>query len=230
MDNKIQITPMGSELTIREGQALPVHHPSNLSIKGTIDAPSRFFAKKKDNYDWTRGHVIVNEMSLDLIWGEHENWGGLKVTGVLEEDPALKGFGINTHKKYHQKELSTLLKMNRIHFSDREDNRKIVSSIEKLKIKVTQEIENGNDFKGNKKQLFEQNVHHELLLHFTLMIPIFKGQPQKSFVVEINFDITDGNTLFWLESVDLKELMETERRAIMDEEVVKMDGLTIIYQ
>lgn len=230
MDNKIEVTAMGSDLTIREGVALSVHHPSNLSIKGTIDAPSRFFQKKKTNYDWTRGHVIVNEMTIELIWGEHENHGGLKVIGVLEEDPALKAFGINTHKKYHQKELATMIKMNRIYFADRDDNRKIVSSIERLKIRVTQEIENGNDFKGNKKQLFEQNVQHELLLQFTLVIPIFKGQPEKSFLIEINFEITDGNTVFWLESVDLKELAEQERRSIMVKEIEKLEGLTIIYQ
>lgn len=140
-----------------------------------------------------------------------------------------------TYLKIHQKELANssrtfMLKMNRIYFADRDENMAIVSSLEKLRVRVTQEIENGNDFKGNKKHLFEQNVQHEIRLQFTLVVPLYKGQEKKSFLVDVNFDITDGNTVFWLESVDLKELMETERIRIIDSQISKMGGLTIIYQ
>jgi len=231
MDNiKLTVTPQTNELIIREGSALPLKWPDNLKITGTIDAPAIFYRGKGENYDWTRGHVEVTKDTITLLWGHHENDGKLVVVGKLEQDPDLVKFGINSSRTFHQKELANMLKMNRIYFADRDENMGIVSSLEKLRVRVTQEIENGNDFKGNKKHLFEQNVQHEIRLQFTLVVPLYKGQEKKSFLVDVNFDITDGNTVFWLESVDLKELIETERIRIIDSQISKMGGLTIIYQ
>jgi len=231
MDNiKLSINPQGDELIIREGEALPLKWPDNLRINGTIDAPAIFYDGKGGNYDWTKGHVEVEKDTITLLWGHHEHDGKLTVVGKLEHEPDLLRFSINSSRTFHQKELANMLKMNRIFFLDRDENMSIVSSLEKLRVRVTQEIENGNDFKGNKKHLFEQNVQHDIKLQFTLMLPIYKGQDYRSFIVDVNFDITDGSTVFWLESVDLKELQEKERIRILESQIKKLDGLTIIYK
>lgn len=227
---KINIEQSSNELIIREGQALELSHPTNFNLTGTITAPRIFYQKKKDNYDWKHGAVTVTDHAIVLHWGEHEAYGNLSVHGILKEDNALKIFGINSGHKHTQKSLGSLLKMNRVYFESRQENMQVVSNLERFKARVSQEIESGNDFKGNKKQLFEQQVQHDLQLSFSLSVPIYAGQSPRSFKVEINFDITDGSPIFWLESADLKEIQETERKRILDAEIQGFEDLAIIYQ
>lgn len=49
-------------------------------------------------------------------------------------------------------------------------------------------------------------------------------------IMTSDYDSADIVEIIWLESVDLKELMELERRRIMTQEIEKLEGLTIIYQ
>lgn len=218
------------EYIFRTGQALPAKPRADVAISGLIDAPSRFYLSKKELYDWRRGHVRVTADEITLIWGEHETEGRVEVCGELTLNKDLQNFKINKQHTYSHKELSQFLKMNRVWFADKDENIKVVSNLERFKARVTQEIESGNDMKGNKKYLFEQNVTHELQLKFTLSIPVYDRR-SLTFEVEILFDITDGNTKLWLESRELAELMQKEKEAIIQFEVSKFNGgPVVIYQ
>lgn len=225
---KVDVTT-GNELTIRTGDALKVYTPENLTIGGRIDTPSIFYHGKKENYDWSKAHVEVHSDNIFLKTGEHETVGTATIMGTLRKSDELLIFKINSDIRYTHKDLAKLLKMNRIHFLDRDENFKVVTAIETLKLKVSTAIENGNDLKGNKKTLFERQVEHEMQLQFKLNVPIYQGQESMSFVVDICFDVTDGSTLFWLESVDLKELQDALRTEILAREIAKLEGLTIMY-
>ena len=93
---------------------------------------------------------------------------------------------------------------------------------------IEREIEDSNDFKGNKKQLFEQEVRTDLKLDFKLKIPIYEGEAVAVFSVDINFDVSDARVVFWLESPELRELELKEANAIIDRELKRFKSLTII--
>lgn len=229
-DLNINLNATGGELIIRQGDALPQLQKRDIQITGNINSPFIWYIGKKDNYDWKNSFVLYDRVNhtIKLIIGDHSPITRVEVTGKIEMDSNLQKFGINRVRKTTLKEMVSLIKMNRIHFLDRDANMKLVSNLKKFKARVTQEIEDGNDFKGNKKQLFEQKVTADLDLDFKLHIPLFKGSEKMSFSVDINFDITDGSTMFWLESVDMNELIEKHSQEIMGEELGKLKDLTII--
>ena len=228
----LNITHEGNELVVREGAARELKNPKNIELTGTITAPLIWYKGKFNNYEWEDSFVTVSldKGRISLHIGDHEPFSSVDIHGQLQKDPDLQKFKINTEDRKTLKQMVSLIRMNRIHFADRDQNLLLVSNLQKFKARVTQEIESGNDFRGNKKQLFEQKVSADLELNFTLSIPLYKGFEKKSFVVEINFDITDGTTHFWLESVDLKDLLHEERKRIIDRELKGLKDLTIIYQ
>jgi hypothetical protein len=48
-----------------------------------------------------------------------------------------------------------------------------------------------------------------------MSIPLFKGQEPKRFRVEICFDTTEGSVKFWLESVEMAELIDIESERLL---------------
>jgi len=222
------------EIVIREGVAPVVQLPAAIFISGIISSPADWYEGKKENglvYDSSNVHVIhdIDERSLLIRTSEHFSSGSVTVKGLLITSSELNEFCINnTHKTFGPKELARFLKMNRSHFVDREKCMNIVSSLNQLKLKVEREIEDGNDFRGNKSVKFEQTVKSELSLSFNLSMPIFKGYDSKSFEVEILFDVTDGGIRLWLESVELKEIIDTWSKEIISNVLKRLQPLTVI--
>ncbi len=229
-DIELKVQPEGNELIIREGKALSVEHPTNIKIEGVLSAPSIWY-QTMNQYDYKTAYVLVdvNNWFIELLVGGHANHERVEVIGRIKDNPALEHFGINHYKRYTTKELVSLLKMNRIHFVERDENTKLVTNLQKFKVRVTKEIEDGNDLKGNKKISFEQQVKHELDLKFKLRMPLFNGAEAEAFDVEINFDIQDSSAVYWLESADLKEKKERAVNRLMEVEIEKFKDLTVIH-
>lgn len=230
---KINANITGDQLIIREGAAAPVMYPKDINLVTNIDGPGDWFTGKRVQYDWNHAHILVNseDSSIVLFHGEHENHGTVRIEGRLQKNKDLEAFRINDLKNtWTGKQLSSFLKMRRVFFADPEENMQVVKSLEDLKIKVTQEIEQKNDFKGNKKAHFEQNLDTGIKIWFVLKIPVFKDAEPSTFRVDINFDVTDGNSYFWLESVELKELEYREATAALKAEIDRFnDVVTVLY-
>jgi len=229
--NLTAIPNSDGEIIIRTGSALPVEPERNESFNTILKGPAIFYHNKSKNYVWTRAHLLVDRKNykLTLNTGEHESHGVATVTGKLNPNGELGAFKINTMKTWTAKELSDFLKMRRFFFTDREENMKIVQSLNDIKLRVVKEIESSNDFKGQKKHHFEQSVQHEFKLSFTLNIPIFYGTDPSTFKVDINLDVTDAGVQFWLESVELKELEQDMVDRLIDTELSKFgDDICIL--
>lgn len=207
--------------SFRIGEAQTIESQKNIEIFGTIDGPF-IWATKKINQDNTNSHIVY-EYSPDpfirLEIDEREVSGNTSITGRLIQNNDLKKFSINDGFKRTPTELANLLKMNRILFSDRDQSMKLVSNLEKFKIKVEQELEDSKNFQGNKKYLFEQNVKHEIDLSFSLNSSIFQGSDKHRFKVEIMFDVRDKAVEMWLESVELKELQDATFEKLINEQL-----------
>jgi len=219
-------------LILRQGDAAPIHEKKGVSYVGNISAPADWFElkiKNKLELELSDITVLVHNESIVFKASEFVPDEAIVITGMLHRNEDLKTFCINSSKQWSNKELASFLKMNRYFFADRDENLQIVKNLNSFKAKVSQEIESSNDFKGNKKHLFEQTVKAELKLNFQLTMPIFKGESNRTFDVEINFDISDGSVVYWLESADLRELELKDLETIMNTEVKRFKGITLIH-
>lgn len=219
------------ELIIRHGEAVPHHDPKPIKLAGTIKTPTEFESKRRELLKKESTHVIFSrkEMFIVLIFDETSVFSG-KVQGTLEMNPELAEYKINQQKKYSIQELKQFLKMRRMHFPDKDLHAILIANLEKFKAKVTTDIEENKDNRGNSKILREKIVDSTAPFEFILEMPIFIGEQARKFKVEIGIDITDGSTQMWLESVELQELIQTDRDKIIDSEIAKLTDYVIVEQ
>ena len=237
MDKKLNITTQSDKegsLVILEGKAPDIRMFEPASYSGTITAPADWMELKvkagfKLNASDSTIEVDKHQGIIKAFFNEFIEKEKHKITGKLLPNPDLEKFNINTQRTWTNKELKQFLKMNRFFFEDPDENRTVVSAMEKFKVKLTSEFEDTDDLKGNKKRVFEQTVQSELVFSFKLYLPIFKGEEPTSIRVDINFDISDKSAVFWLESADLKELEASQRESIIDREVDRFEGYPVIF-
>lgn len=192
---------------ILEGAAEPVEHPKNLNYKTDLKGIIEFCSKRELQYNWTESTLIVNTRgkTINLLANDRDQHGSADVIGKLMYSELLTRWKINTGQHWSLKKLRDFIRFNRMYFYHRELAASILKNLSSFHAKVTTEIEQSNDLKGNKKVLFDQKVMHDLELSFTLWVPIFEGMDKTTLNVEINFDIEEGAPVFWMESVELEE-------------------------
>lgn len=190
-----------------EGKTINPFNQVQTVIEGDVDAVKSFLEARKDLINKEDANIIFNEenMTIILTTKDTEPYLGYKITAKLEIYPALEGFGINSNKFFNLRELESHIKMNRFWFQNRESQIKLLGQLNKFAAKVNSEIQSEANNRGNKNEVFNKTVTAELVEEFTLSIPLFKGNSNSVFRVEICFDVTDRSVRFWLESVELAE-------------------------
>ncbi|MNE02794.1 hypothetical protein D3C80_952760 [compost metagenome] len=237
--DQINITLLGDEkeVIIRHGEALELVAPLKNNITGTIDAPGNYWEHFK------KSTIVSTTISSDLaivLVNQEEGYIILKVDptdslaaevkGQLLPAAELDVFSINSNRLFTRDELIKTLRMNRILFKDKDSHAALINNITKFEAKVRKEIELDNDRRGNSSASVKKEITSDIPLDFSLSLPAFKGQAKLSFFVEICFDITDGGIRFWFESVELKELIDTQREQILNQQIERFDGLCIIQK
>ena len=209
------MTILNGGMVIREGEAPKVYDPQQLSICGVIDTPLRWLEKRKDYIDHKQCCVYFNrdDMKILLNVNEHDHFCD-DICGKLIISQEFKKFGINEGKYVTGLELSDLIRMNRTYFEDKGKAMELVTIMRNFKATVTKEIETNDDEKGNRMAYVRQVVEGNQPPSFELCIPIFKGQPKKTFTVEI--DIDPETLMGTLVSPDAQDMMVEARDELMD--------------
>lgn len=234
----------GKPITIFEGKALEEKAPVKIQVGGDIKTVSSFVAKRKpansqlesdpglQTINPDRALVVVNKEELSIcLYLDPENYYGTEIKAKLEMEPELLKFGIETGRKFTQQELIKLLKYGKRWFADPAAHEALLLAYMKLDVKVTADLKNdAPDGRGNRQNSFEKKVVSNIPEDFIMLIPIFKGQPAKRFRVEICLDSTDGSTKFWLESVELAELIQIESEAILNKELESCADYVTIWK
>lgn len=229
----------GKPITILEGKALEEKAPCKIQINGDIKTVSSFIAKRKITDDAglqaindDRALVIVNKEELSIgLYLDPENYYGTEVKAKLEMEPELLKFGIETGRKFTQQELIKLLKYGKRWFADQAAHEALLLAYMKLDVRVTADLTNdAPDNRGNRANTFAKKVVSNIPEDFILNMPLFKGQDYKKFRVEICLDSTDGSTKFWLESVELAELIQIESEAILKKELESCADYVVIWK
>lgn len=217
------------EVIHRHGEAEKIFYPQKYEVEGTIVSPGRYRKIRPEEvvaaltvieYNYEKGII-----KLDL---NHSDEHATVIVGKLVENPKIAEFGINKGGTKGLTDLSRLLKLNRIFFPDKEAHATLLMNLSKFKGSIQREIEKAFDDRGNKKELNEVTVTTEYPMNFKLQMPLFKGEPEKSFQVDICFDVRDGGISVWLESVELKELLDGSKKQIIDTELAAFTDIVCI--
>jgi hypothetical protein len=221
------------ELVIRTGEAERVLYPNKVRLNGTISAPANFYEKRKSLHNPNLCHVVFDKATqiLKLVVDEQFSERNYEIVGKVEDNPDLNAFSINAGgDTFTVKELMNVLKFNRVHFKDKDDNHKIVLALQNFKAKVEKTLEDSSNLRGNEAKVQITKLEHDLQESFMLQMPIFKGGETKTFKVDICVQVSNGSVVVWLESRDLKDLQVTGVSAIMDAELAKFTDIVCIEQ
>ena len=210
------------EIIIREGQALPAKEPEQVHINGTIDAPARWAENRKSVIKQIASHMIVNrqDMTISLVEDE-KNYYGSTINGKMALSDKFKEFGINSGKYITNFEMADLFKMNRSFFETKAVCMELVSKLKNLKANVNKQIEASNNDRGNRRELVDQVVEHNIPESFKLNLPIFNGTDPQNVEVEINVDADDLSCT--LISPHAKDLIEQMRNEKIDEVIKRVN-------
>lgn len=225
----------GNELIIREGDAPDIIPPVKLTAEGDIRTVGSFIAGR----DVPNLQGVSKETSLvtvdkdagtiKLETDPNDHYGTV-IKGTLLMSDELKAFSINENKMFSQKELIKLLKFSRNNFADPLVQNDLLQAYQAFSFQTSTEGHAKGDDRGNKSVAVSKAVNTNLPNSFILKIPIYKGERSITFRVEICLDVTDGGAKFWLESVELHELQQTEKEIIFERELKRCEGLVIIYK
>lgn len=219
-----------AEVIIREVakvNELDVKPPVKVKINGTIGAPYEFLQRRLSDtsqVEVLRCHVLVNreEISIELITNEHDEYLRGIVTGRLENNPKFKEFGINTGKVWTPTELGMFCKMNRAFFADRQENLNLVNQLMNFTATVNNNIQRSVKETGDRTDNFAQVVDSNLPKTFALNIPIFKGLPAEKIEVETFAQINGRDVAFVLLSPGAKQSEEEIRDQVIDQQLEKI--------
>ncbi len=239
----LKIESANGELILREGKAqdpLPLKEPNIINISGDIHSVANFINNRKNGFssqaiDKDKAIVSVDKNKRTIVLQlDPENFYGATITGKLEQSDELKQFQISTGsgdpKYYNRKQLVELLKFNRLFFEDKNEHARVMAGLYKLRIKSETEIQQEKDNAGNKRNLLEVKTVDDggMAKEFTLTLPLFKGFASSKITVEICYDVVNGDVQFWLESVGMKEAMDSRVEGIFEEELKSCEGFVII--
>lgn len=228
---KIEITEGVRELIIREGAAPEHRYPNPVIIVGNIDAPALFFEARKDlepngpqAIDMETAILYVDEkaMSLELLLNPHDPYGKkVNVTGILKLAKDLETVGVfygsncTPAKTYRRNDFRKFLTFNRRFFKQDEAFANLLAGIGKLEMAIQQVANETSNNRGEFDNAASRTIKSNLPQFVTLNHKIFEGQAPMQYDAEVCYDIEDRTPVFWLESPDLAELIETTSHEIL---------------
>lgn len=229
----------GDEIIIREGQALPPVEPVKVQITGDIKTVSAFVTKRKEastdaglqfiTEDRAIVEVDKEAMTITLKLDPEYKYGTV-VVAKLEFSPELLQFSINKDRKFTREELIKLIRFNKFWFDSPEAQDTLLRAYMAFSAEVNAKVGAESDNRGNRSNNFSKTVSTNIPTDFILNIPIFKGMPKRRFRVEIALDSTDGSTKFWMESVELVEIIQVETDLILNAELESCEDYVIVWK
>lgn len=241
---------VGGVITLLRGEAPKPINPERKKYQGNIKAVVDYvegMRKAGKPVDPQTSLVIFNEndLSITLITDTHlYEHGGVTITAMLEPNPRLQQFGINSSARFTTKELEKLFSFNADMFSKEEHANNlamIIAALRNFNAKVQVEIQESGDKRGNTASNFTKQVQTDIASSFVMVANVYKGTDYKKFTVDICYQVTDGGVRFWLESTELHllsqmELMHqfsTQKQYLSEKQALEGDvahGLVVITQ
>lgn len=225
-------------LEVRTGDALPIMPPNRIIFRGDINTISEYLGKRGGTLGHStqgvfkeRAIIFTNkEKGLITINVDPENPYGASVQGELKKSAELEQFKINSQTTFNREQLVKILKFSKRHFDSPEVHSDIFAAYSAFRATSKTDHENSSDSRGNKAKVFTKQVESNLPQTFVLNMPIFKGQPNERFMVEICLELTDAGAHFWFESVELEELIAVRTDEIFEKQLSPFRDMVIVNE
>lgn len=223
---QFNITATGNELTIRQGDALPVQHKLGIALSGTLAAPSQFLEGKKEIKERLTEdchlEIFKDQGKIVLVIEDQNPFSRSTITGSLSKDNALAAWKINTEKRWSISEFLKHIKTQAFYFTSKDELKALITSLQTWSAKVETVIRQHNDNTGNSLASLEKKVSEVGLKNtFSLTIPIFQGYTKQKFNVEIGLDPKSNSVDLFLISEDLFTMEIEQREKLIESELDK---------
>lgn len=243
MSEVLETLPTGAGLntpgvySILTGDAEQKFYTKDSRFTGVITAPADFFLKKyadpseaafaSEAFEFCDMLLTFSFSKGEVTFYENNSTDqkSTTITGKISINDDLEKLKINKDHKYSSQQLADVLKFNRRLFADPDECMTLVTNLKNFTADITQRIEAIDDKQGNKVSSYMHKVAHEVKLSFVLSLALINGSTSPSkFKVDVHFDLRDRAIEFWLESVELKEVLDDMRRNLVTDEVARFRG------
>lgn len=227
------------EIIRRTGKALEPFDPENQRITGNIQAPFEYYSKREKASWFSRDHAVlfVDYDNMQIVYEtEPIQRRGARVTGKVElcdhiEALALTSFG---KTRWDQNSIVNFIKRLRPFFQNQSEALELINALKNIDIKVDTRIKKEDNQRGTKADSYKHVADTDLPEVIVLDTPIFKGQPEKQIVLNIEFyyeySPSAGGLQYWFESKDYEERIDPMVRELIDHEVSNFKSkLPVIY-
>lgn len=218
---KLDINAPG-EHNILFGEAEKKIYPKSVNITGVLSAPVDFLKGKLELFKKENAHLLIDrdKNALTLNLDDRNEKSPVTITGRLTPSEDLAAWSINTPTRWTVASLLAFVRERKFFFADPMVHAKLISSLQKWNVNVEVIIKQHNDNSGNSLAQLERKVGEiELVKEFTLCIPIYKGYPKKTFVVNIGLDPKNTQVDFFLYSDELFFLTRSDREVLFAKEI-----------
>src|SRR5690348_8750102 len=155
MENlNVKIETTGSEVTIREGQALELKQPEKIKLSGDINSIKAFLTKRYASRtglgfqfiekDKTVVVVDLAKMTIQLL-SDPENHYGLELLASLDFTDEIKAFHINDNHLFTREAMIKLLKFNKRFFKNPMAQETLLEAYMKLNLTGSTQIKSESD-------------------------------------------------------------------------------------
>lgn len=231
---EVKVEAKDGQLVIRHGNAAQIIEPKQFTAKTTIDGPYKYFDGIASKIEGARDSAVV---LVDTVNGtvkflsQPEHPIAAIITGVLQENPQLASFKVNSGKKWTGDELAAHVYSNANLFNvPTKEVREFAAKFRNLKAKISKEIENVKDDAGNIVDNFVQKVSVEDLPKLPFITHVYLGGEKFEFEVEVGIEAANRGVVFYLFSAELSALLESEKEKALNAEAQKFisAGITVM--
>lgn len=215
------------EYVVRHGDAEPIAHKKSISITGVLDAPAQFLKGKPIDPIQSHLRIYQQDGKLELFINDTDPHTQHVITGQLRKNLDLSTFQINslTHR-WAVSDFLRFVKQNRYFFANKDQHAKLITNMQSWNAKIETVLVQANDQKGNSNFQIEQKVRavDGFVDRFELNIPIYQGDVNVKFTVEIGLEPKNTAVLIYLFSDELFELEITQRAVLMKAALSEMES------
>lgn len=209
----IKVDKNQSGVDVRFGDLLPELRATNYIKDTDIYSPAKFYLVRKDsNLISDTSSLVEYSFSNKSITFISDQTDPLKtvINGKMKMSVELNEWDINTEKTFRSSELLRYLKSKKMYFQTLEEYENLISQLSKFNANISTVIQNHNDSKGNLRLMIEQKAETELINNFYINLPLHVNSELTNVKIEICYEARNSDIEFWLESVELKELIKSE--------------------
>ncbi len=220
-----------TKLIISHSNELEPRPPVKVDITGDIDAPQRYWEKRKEDYDHHKCHVLVRDYAIKLVLNEDDPFRNGSITGRLTLDPECSIWGINHEgTEYDNLSLAKLIKNNQFLFADKKEWSNMFNSLIQFDANISVNLKNIQETSGDMEKARKITVTNNIPKKFVLKTRIY-GQTREEYVVELGAIVQGQSVNFYLDSSQLAfRLSEMKDELLKKYSEIFIKDLVIIKQ